>query len=420
MNTALLENERLIDERDALERRIKSAADAKLTELEAKFETTIAQSRIDAHHQIEAIQAELEQLRRAARGDPCGWEEHDDGTFFNNESGEHGIMKIPEALAFARAVQRVDDLGSQEEAAKTAKQNAKNAERKRRELDVKLNEARSDARAQRELLANWTASAGTIATSLSSYYSSLESTCDNLHSKHEILAKKNDSLHQSAIKVSHAAVLIQRLRDALSEARISKGDLETRILQLQTSFGDIQQELYGLRTSLGTAVEAEVKPIRLEMSKARDALSRERLARAVERQQLAAAWPPEHLAPMALRRYLEVTDSRRKQLSDAACAAAADATIRREIRRRVADALRWTQTTDDYGRKYFVHLDTGEAAWEAPSEMLYQPPPGRDELGNPSSVGHVDQLDDGLQSEIYTDSNQMKARKVCVVRVVNS
>lgn len=398
MNTALLENERLIDERDALERRIKSAADAKLTELEAKFETTIAQSRIDAHHQIEAIQAELEQLRRAARGDPCGWEEHDDGTFFNNESGEHGIMKIPEALAFARAVQRVDDLGSQEEAAKTAKQNAKNAERKRRELDVKLNEARSDARAQRELLANWTASAGTIATSLSSYYSSLEST----------------------IKVSHAAVLIQRLRDALSEARISKGDLETRILQLQTSFGDIQQELYGLRTSLGTAVEAEVKPIRLEMSKARDALSRERLARAVERQQLAAAWPPEHLAPMALRRYLEVTDSRRKQLSDAACAAAADATIRREIRRRVADALRWTQTTDDYGRKYFVHLDTGEAAWEAPSEMLYQPPPGRDELGNPSSVGHVDQLDDGLQSEIYTDSNQMKARKVCVVRVVNS
>jgi hypothetical protein len=52
--------------------------------------------------------------------------------------------------------------------------------------------------------------------------------------------------------------------------------------------------------------------------------------------------------------------------------------------------------------------------------MLYQPPPGRDELGNPSSVGHVDQLDDGLQSEIYTDSNQMKARKVCVVRVVNS
>ena len=119
-----LENERLIDERDTMEQRIQSAAEARLTEMEMKFESTVAQVRARAKDQVEEVRIELEQLRRAASGDPCGWEECEDGTFVNSETGEKGIAEIPETLAFARAVRRVDDLGMQEETAKKAQKRA--------------------------------------------------------------------------------------------------------------------------------------------------------------------------------------------------------------------------------------------------------------------------------------------------------
>lgn len=365
-----MENERLIDERDALEQRIRSTADAKLTEMEVQFETTIAQIRAESHHRIEGIRIELEQLRRAASGDPCGWEEHEDGTFANVETGEQGITELPETLAFARAVQRMDDLGTQKETAKAAQKRAQTAETKRRELDVKLNEARADAHAQRELLSGWVVSARQIASSFSTYDLGLESACSILRSRNNMLFKQTDALKRSTSKVRHAVRSFQALSEALSVNEAKKNSLEAEILQLRTLLGKTQQHLDSLRSSLTNAVEAEVQPMRVEMSKARDALSRERLARIVERRQLAALWPSDHLAPVALRRHAQLSDDERGGLFYATCRAAADAEIKREIRQRVADASRWAQTTDDYGRKYFVHSDTSEAAWEPPAAML--------------------------------------------------
>ncbi len=382
-----------------------SVADAKLTQMEESFETRIAQARAEASHKVETIRRELEQLRRAASGDSCGWEENKNGTFSNIETGETGVTTIPEALAFARAVQRIDDLGNQEETAKMSQKLAKQSETKRRELDIKLNEARADARAQREILANWVSTAKTIEASFSSHLSCLNSTCGALNLKDAFLAQKNNVLRRSLFRVNHAVASLKELRDALKLAEASKAGLESRVHQLQVSFKDTQQELDSLRNSLTSAVETEVKPIRLEICKARDALSRERLARMVERRQFAALWPSGHLAPMALRLHVDASGSKRQILLNAACIAAADAEIKREIRRRVADASRWSQKADDYGRKYFVHSDSGEAAWEPPSAMLfclcqklnndcatkchacrYEPPPGRDELGNSVSV----------------------------------
>ena len=68
-----------------------SVADAKLTQMEESFETRIAQARAEASHKVETIRRELEQLRRAASGDSCGWEENKNGTFSNIETGETGL-----------------------------------------------------------------------------------------------------------------------------------------------------------------------------------------------------------------------------------------------------------------------------------------------------------------------------------------
>ena len=161
-NRITLENERLIDERDSMENRIKLAADTRIMQLEESFEASMTQVRTEAHSQMEVLRVELEQLRRAANGDACGWQERADGTFSNAETGESGIKTMPEALAFARAVQRVVDMGSNDEITKVAQKRAQDAEMKRRELDVKLNEARADARSQRDLLDSWGSTARSI------------------------------------------------------------------------------------------------------------------------------------------------------------------------------------------------------------------------------------------------------------------
>jgi len=369
-NRVTLENERLIDERDALEQRIQRAADAKLGEMEDKFDSTIAQTRAEAQHRVEVIRIELEQLRRAASGDSCGWKECEDGTFSNVETGENGVREIPETLAFARAVRRVDDLGTQEETAKVAQKRAQTAETRRRELDVKLNEARADARSHRELLGSWTLAAKLIASSISTQDAVLTAHCDCLQSHGQKLLKQSGSLKQSTLRVQSATRSIRNVRKALSVSETNKKYLEAEIVKLGALLGKTQQELASLRSSLTSAVEAEVKPMRTEMSKARDALSRERLARMVERRQLAALWPSGYLAPVSLRRHIHLGVDERSELLGTARTAAADAEIKREIRRRVADASRWVEATDDYGRKYFVHSDTAEASWQAPPAML--------------------------------------------------
>ena len=361
-----LENERLIDERDTMEQRIQSAAEARLTEMEMKFESTVAQVRARAKDQVEEVRIELEQLRRAASGDPCGWEECEDGTFVNSETGEKGIAEIPETLAFARAVRRVDDLGMQEETAKKAQKRAQIAETKRRELDVRLNEARADANAQRELLTNWTVSARIVASSVASCSSSIDAACGIMLSQSERVSKQSDSLGRSALRIRRSILSIKTLREALSAAEARNNQLNSKVSELDKTLDKAQKELANLRGSLASAVEAEVKPMRAEVSKARDTLSRERLARVVERRQLAALWPPDHLAPVALRRHMIMDTDVRNRLLCSALTAAADSEIKREIRRRVAAASRWSQTTDDYGRKYFVHADTGAAAWDPP------------------------------------------------------
>ena len=374
-NKVTLHNERLIDERDALKQRIQLAADARLTEMEDQFETKITQTRAEAQRRVDVIRIELEQLRRAASGDSCGWEECEDGSFANVETGVEGITELPETLAFARAVRRVDDFSVQEETAKAAQKRAQTVETKRRELDVKLNEARADAHAQREILAGWTISARSIALSLSTHNSALDSTHSNLLSQNTRLSKQNDRLGRNTSKVCHAVASFKVVREALSLAEAMNIKLGAEASQLCITLKKTQEELDGLRSSLTNAVEAEVQPMRAEVSKARDALSRERLARIEERRQLSVLWPAKHLAPVALRRHMQLNDDERSKLIDSARGAAADAEIKREIRQRVADASRWAQATDDYGRKYCVHSDTGEATWEPPAAMLHHTAP---------------------------------------------
>ena len=153
---------------------------------------------------------------------------------------------------------------------------------------------------------------------------------------------------------------------------------------------------------MDSAVEGQVAPMRIEIAKARNDLAEEKLRRLTERQQFAAMWPHEtHVPPATLRRYKPVSPDELAKLRADAIAAEADAAIRREIRAKIAEASRWTQVTDDYGRQYYAHTDTGEASWEPPEAMLYEPPPGRDELGNVILV-----VDEDEQSVVVEETRE--------------
>ena len=57
INRITLENERLIDERDSMENRIKLAADTRIMQLEF-FEASMTQVRTEAHSQMEVLSVE--------------------------------------------------------------------------------------------------------------------------------------------------------------------------------------------------------------------------------------------------------------------------------------------------------------------------------------------------------------------------
>lgn len=42
----------------------------------------------------------------------------------------------------------------------------------------------------------------------------------------------------------------------------------------------------------------------------------------------------------------------------------AERALREEIRRSMAERAMWTKQLDQYGRTYYSHCETGEAAWE--------------------------------------------------------
>jgi len=400
-NRITLENERLIDERDSMENRIKLAADTRILQLEESFEASMTQARTEAHRQMEVLRVELEQLRRAANGDACGWQEYADGTFSNAETGEYGIKTMPEALAFARAVQRVIDMGSNDELAKVAQKRAQDTEMRRRELDVKLNEARADARSQRDFLDSWGGTARSIVLAFSTFKASSNLVCDVCFLQTKKISKQCDRLKRIVSTICQTAATFKEIHNTLAAAKINNMKLVEDTSRLDSSLQQTQLELSSLRNSLDQAVEAEVEPMRAEISRARDAISRERVARIIERGQLASLWPIDQPLPVALRRHVKVTKDERRMLFERACGAAAETEIKVEVRRRVADALKWSEKTDDYGRKYYLHSDTGNAAWDPPIAMLhsaesvlpwptengkpfchrYEPPPGRNDLG---------------------------------------
>jgi hypothetical protein len=77
------------------------------------------------------------------------------------------------------------------------------------------------------------------------------------------------------------------------------------------------------------------------------------------------------------------TTAERAAAAEAAEAAEAERELRTRIRTAVAGAAAWQQRSDAYGRVYYEHSETGEAAYELPAAAAYRPPLGRDELGNP-------------------------------------
>ena len=74
---------------------------------------------------------------------------------------------------------------------------------------------------------------------------------------------------------------------------------------------------------------------------------------------------------------------------------------------------------DDYGRRFYEHVTTGERSEEEPAIVKYKPPPGRDEDGNATDMNESD-LDkwiltaDGKGEVYYTnkETGKIVAKKI--------
>lgn len=393
---AQLENERILDERDAEIEKVRFECDEQVRALENQFAQELESTRRDAAYQADGMAQELDIFRRAATGDPCGWREvaiGDAGKRYENAHDGETSEQKPAPLALAQAVRHMEEVQKDEKMAEKLERRARTAETKRRQIEVELNDAKSKSASQRVLLNKWGDGAKTIRSLLNAMSESVDAVCSRIEAAGDELREKAERVSSTKgtagvrcvnfnSRLRNAVRAFKKTNVSLLESNAKGRKLESEVSGLGNELGKARSELDYLRNSLDNAVAIEVEPMRAQVAKARDDLANEKVLRMVERQQIAAVWPPDHLIPVALRRYATLDRSQVDKLKRDALAAEADAEIKREIRRRVADAARWSQVTDDYGRQYYAHADTGEASWDPPEAMMYEPPPGRDALGN--------------------------------------
>ncbi|KAJ1451458.1 hypothetical protein M885DRAFT_499598 [Pelagophyceae sp. CCMP2097] len=445
-NAYQLANEKLLDDKETFLERTQQNADAQVKETEDKFEAELLFVKDEADSKAHALGQELDLLRRAASGDACGWTEAEDGTFSNDETGERSA-EVPEVLAFARAVQRIEGVAVQENDLKKALKKAAQAGTKWRELDVKLNEAKADAQADRDVLACWGEAAVAISQAVRAVGARNEALCSRLAAPASSLHTYQQKAKRMADKVQSATASFSRLRRAKCAAEAESKRLSIDVARLEAELVATAAEMASLKGDMNARVDAQVVPMRHAVAEARFAMAQERRLRLAERQTLAGLWPagpkPACLARHVkreirhcctaqrriLRRFpickslgqewvlkqrlcrLRTFCSLEKEAPDEArpwtasprrraCSTALPAsTLGRPTKTESkqakgqcrwmpglwtagAESTKWKEATDDYGRKFYTHHQSGEATWQPPSAMTYEPPPGRDALGN--------------------------------------
>ena len=364
---------------------LENLMEKRIADVESEWKEKMKIEADDFNNQLRVMAKELDKLRNAFSGDSGGWvlKKNKKGVQFyeNLETGEVQ-EKMPEVLFISNAMLKIEEAEKQLAEMISLKERCKEAELKKREADILANKVKTEVNALRLLEKGWIVSAKDVFIATRDLTKHINNDIDTIEDRIETINKSSIKLHKKNGSINRVTVILKKLQLTVASQEEEIKNLTTKNQKLVSDLQITSAKLDRIMRNIEEEVERQVKPMRDQVAETVVLLMKEKASRAQERRNIADLWPPGHLMPTLLMKSRPISEEERIRRLKRSKDLEASRALTLEIRANVIEATKWVTKYDDYGRLYYEHSDTGESSWEPPDIMSYEPPPGRDKMGN--------------------------------------
>lgn len=379
----------ITEEKDNLMSSMEQKIEIARAEVENEWRDRILHMEEECKEQLSAMSAELDIMRNAFSGDSGGWVQKKTKTgreYYENMDTGETREDMPESLFVAQAMQKADQADEYIAEIKTLKEKNKAIEMTKRELETSLNKTITELNAMKKLDKGWKDASRVLSKSLSTVASTLSTQADEIVDGMEKMMKDSDRLKGHTPGIQRIGSILDRKSARIADLDAKQRSLANQVRGLQAELDDANAKVKRLSGGIEEEVERLVQPMRTKVADSIVTVMREKAARAQERRQMADLWPPGHLMPTLLLTHRALDEKEIELRANRSQIQEASKALCLEIRKNVMESKQWKVEFDEYGRQYFQHALTGETEWEEPEIVSYKPPPGRDDMGNPTAT----------------------------------
>lgn len=379
----------LTEERDSIILGIEQKAEKSRLDLENEWRDRILHVEEECKVQLNAMSAELDIMRNAFSGDAGGWVQKKTKTgreyFENLETGETR-EDMPESMFVAQAMQKADEADDYIAEIKKLKEKNKAIEMSKRELETSVNKIMTELNALKKVEKGWRDMSKSLSKNLADVAHTLDDQAGEIIDGMEKMMKDSDRLKGHTPGIQRVGSILDRKSARIADLDTRNRALTNQVRGLESELKDANEKVKRLSGGIEEEVERLVQPMRVKVADSIVLVMREKAARSQERRQMADLWPPGHLMPTLLLTHRALDEKEIKLRANRSQIQEASKALCLEIRKNVMESKQWKVEYDEYGRQYYQHAITGETEWEEPEIVSYKPPPGRDDMGNPTAT----------------------------------
>lgn len=379
----------LTEERDSIILGIEQKAEKTRLDMENEWRDRILHVEEECKVQLNAMSAELDIMRNAFSGDAGGWVQKKTKTgreyFENLETGETR-EDMPESMFVAQAMQKADEADDYIAEIKKLKEKNKAIEMSKRELETSVNKIMTELNALKKVEKGWRDMSKSLSKNLADVAHTLDDQAGEIIDGMEKMMKDSDRLKGHTPGIQRVGSILDRKSARIADLDTRNRALTNQVRGLESELKDANEKVKRLSGGIEEEVERLVQPMRVKVADSIVLVMREKAARSQERRQMADLWPPGHLMPTLLLTHRALDEKEIKLRANRSQIQEASKALCLEIRKNVMESKQWKVEYDEYGRQYYQHAITGETEWEEPEIVSYKPPPGRDDMGNPTAT----------------------------------
>ena len=379
----------ITEERDNIISSAEQKTELARVAMETEWRDRILYVEEECKTKLDAMTNELDIMRSAFSGDSGGWVQKKTKTgreYYENMDTGETREEIPESLYVAQAMQKADEADDYLAEIKKLKEKNKAVEFAKRECETTLNKTMTELNALKKVEKGWRDTSKAISKSMSTVAESLDEQAEQILEGMGQMLKDSDKLRGHTPGIQRVGSILDRKSARIADLDSKNRAMVNQVRALQSELDDANAKVKKLSGGIEEEVERLVSPMRTKVADSIVTVMREKAARSQERRQMADLWPPGHLMPTLLLTHRALDEkeiairAKRSQIQEASKA------LCLEIRKNVMESRQWKVEFDEYGRQFYQHAISGETEWEEPEILSYKPPPGRDDMGNPTAT----------------------------------